>query len=264
MTSLVSNNTETEIVVLKAWWERNCKPFSEWFLGLDEAAKVAVLKKGCHDMPAVSSATRSKEGAELKATDVLLPELSQDALLARGGQIAVLFITRRLMDKSLCFASDAKLLNSLYKLGKLPAFGKSLAHLDTPFVDPKDPEENVQVLSKDTSDAVREKVMECFDDCTLIRCEVLMSLKIRRTAIASFLVTLFEEFESEAEQMWVPKPSYQQLLAGELAQQKLVKEMQEKADVEHHLEALGTDQDGLPLTPQAAFKSTSGLEDVST
>ena len=105
MTSLISNGTETEIVALKAWWERNCKPFSEWFLKLEEPAKLAVLRKGCPDMPAVSSATRAKQGAELKATDMLLPELSEDALLARGGQITVLFITRRLMDKGLCFPS---------------------------------------------------------------------------------------------------------------------------------------------------------------
>ena len=131
--------------------------FSEWFLGLNEASKVAVLKKGCPDMPAVSSATRAKEGSDLNATDVLLPELSHDALMARGGQIAILFITRRLVDKSLCFLSDAKLLNDLHKVGKLPAFGKTLAHLDTPFVDPNDPEENVQVLSKDTSDVARNE-----------------------------------------------------------------------------------------------------------
>ena len=264
MTSLISNGTETEIVALKAWWERNCKPFSEWFLKLEEPAKLAVLRKGCPDMPAVSSATRAKQGAELKATDMLLPELSEDALLARGGQITVLFITRRLMDKSLCFPSDAKLLNDLYKLGRLPAFGKSLAHLDTPFVDPADPEENVQVLSNTTSDAVRKKVMESFDDSTLIRCEVLMSIKVRRTAIVSFLRILFEEFETQADELWVPKPRYQQLLSGEIAQQKLAREMLEKSELERHAEALGTDMNGQPLTPNTVFKSTSGLEDIST
>ena len=106
--------------------------------------------------------------------------------------------------------------------------------------------------------------MKCFDNGTLIRCEVLISLKVRRTAIASFLAALFEEFEGKAEEMWVPKPSYQQLLAGEMAQQKLAQEVQEKAELEHHLEALGTGEKGQPLTPQTVFKSTTGLEDLST
>ena len=264
MTSLVNNTSETELVVLKQWWERNCKPFSEWFLKLEE--KGPVLRKACPDMPAVSSATRAKQaGATLKATDMLLPELSEDALLARGGQIAILFITRRLTDKKSCFPNDARLLNDLNKLGKLPQFGKSLAHLDTPFVDPSDTEENVQVLSKDTSEAVRQKVLESFDEGILIRCEVLIAMKIRRTAIVSFLRILFEEFEVKADELWVPKPRYQELLKGELEQQKLMKEIRKKEEVEHFSEALGTNPaSGEPLTPTTVFKSKTGLEEIST
>ena len=41
-------------------------------------------------------------------------------------------------------------------------------------------------------------------------------------------------------------------------------QMTKKEEMERHLEALGTDEDGQPLTPQTVFKSKTGLEDVCT
>ncbi len=227
MANFINQNVDVELEVLRQWWERNSKPFAEWFLKISREEQSALLKKACPDAPEISSATRSKEGGKLTATDLLLPEISEDAMLAAEGKICVLFATRRLVKASDAYANDIRLLNDLYKMGKLPAFGnlKKIMEMDTPFIDPSDPEENVQVLSPETSPEQRKQVLESFEKGTLVRCTVWIALKVRRTAIAAFLRALFEEFEVSAEDMWKPSPTFQQLLRGEMEQLGLPQNM---------------------------------------
>jgi hypothetical protein len=94
-----------------------------------------------------------------KATDIILPEINQTALLSNDGQVLILLMTRRLVTPDRCFSGDITLLYNRFKVGVMPIFsGGRLLHLDTPFVDPMDAEENVRSLSSATSAEARAEV----------------------------------------------------------------------------------------------------------
>jgi len=221
MSAFASPTAEDETAVMATWWSRNCKPWSEWFLAQSEEARLALLHKGCPDIPQVTSATRAQRGEQLLATDMLLPEIAEDALMASGGRLCVLFITRRMVTAGLCISADLKMLLDLAKIKQLPLFdiGKGVKAMDTPFIDPTDPEENVQCLSASTSAATRKQVQEGLSSGRLVSVEVYMALKVRRTAIAKFIRTLIEEFEVKGDEQWRPSPLLAQLLEGEMKMQ---------------------------------------------
>lgn len=259
MASFVNQEAEVELLVLKQWWSRNSKPFTDWYLGLSTHERTLLLRKACPDIPKISPASRAKAGEKLTATDLILPELSEDALLAADGRIGTLFVDTQLSGAVDTFKSDLKLLDNLYKNGKLPVFGnhKKLEELDTPFIDPNDPDENVCVAATDEQ---RKRVLEAFDNHTLVRCQIWIALKIRRSALGNFHKSLFEDFEDRADELWRPKPLFWQLLKGEKEQQK----------------AFGTpgkDGKSAPGTPGSVvsvasvnsghFVSNTGLDDLS-
>ena len=219
MSEFASRTTEDEMAAMGAWWRRNCKPFSEWFLKLEDAARLALIQKGCPDIPKLNAQAREKSGESLKATDVLLPELTEDALMAADGKICVLFLTRRCT--SLCVDSDLKLLYDLEIKKQLPRFnlGKNTAELDkidTPFIDPSDPDENIRSLGPQTSLEMRSEVNAGFAVGRFATINSWLGVKIRRTAIAQFIKVLMEEFEGQNDETWKPKPLLSQLLDAEL------------------------------------------------
>lgn len=263
MASFVNHDVDTEFLVLQQWWSRNLKPFADWFLLIEEQ-QAALIQKACPDCPKVSAATRAKAGQRLSATDLILPEFSEDALLAAGGKVTILFCTRRLGSKpSDVYKNDIRLLNDLYKAGKLPAFGnqKILEDLDTPFIDPSDPEENVCAVANEEQ---RENVFKAFEDGSLVRCQVWLCLKIRRTAIAKLLRGLVEEFEATVEELWKPKPTFAQLLKGELEQQATLN-AKSPSPAKHHASEPGTPNTAITENSvnSSHFVSTSGLEEIS-
>jgi len=221
MSAFASPTAEDETAVMATWWSRNCKPWSEWFLSLSAEERLALLKKGCPDIPSVTSATRAQRGERLLATDMLLPEIAEDALMASGGRLCALFITRRMATAGLCVQSDLRLLLDLAKIKQLPLFniGQSVKAMDTPFIDPMDPDENVQCLNSATSAASRKQVLEGLATGRLVGVEVYMALKVRRTAIAKFIRTLIEEFEEKGDEAWRPSPLLAQLIQGEMKMQ---------------------------------------------
>ena len=173
-------------------------------------------------MPVENSAGRAQRGEKLTATDILLPELSEDALMSSGGRLCILFMTRRCTDKSLCIPQDIKLLNQLSSAKKLPSFVTSdkVKNLDTPHIDITDPEENVLSLNKDTSEEIRKQVVKGLEEGRLCSLDVFMALKIRRTAIVRFLKTLVLSFEQGVLEGEKPSPGFAQLLQAELALQR--------------------------------------------
>jgi hypothetical protein len=207
-----------EAAAMRSWWNRNCKPFSDWFMNQDIVARLKLLRKGCPDLPKVTGATRAQEGQSLNATDMLLPEIAEDSLMAAGGQLCVLFITRRMVAPHSGIDSDMRMLRDLASIHQLPLFsvGDAIKEMDTPFVDLRDPSENIQCLSKEkTSPQVRAAVDKGLEDGTLATIEVYMALKVRRTAITKFIRVLFEEFERTSEELWKPSPLLDQLIEGE-------------------------------------------------
>lgn len=207
-----------EISAMRSWWTRNCKPFSDWFMKLEAESRLVLLRKGCPDLPKVTSATRAQEGQTLNATDMLLPEIAEDSFMAAGGQLCLLFITRRMVALDFNIGSDLRMLRDLASIRQLPYFSvdNAINAMDTPFIDLRDPSESIQCLSKEkTGPEVRAAVERGLKDGTLASVEVYMALKVRRVAITKFIRLLFEEFESSCEELWTPNPLLNQLIEGE-------------------------------------------------
>ena len=228
----MKRNVEDETSAIMAWWQRNCKPFSEWFLKLSDDERLELLHRGCPDLPKLNARARQAAGETLKATDMLLPELTEDALTASGGKICILFMTRRCT--SVCIDADLKLLYDLEYRKQLPVFDvgqkKQLENIDTPFIDPSDPEENIRSLSAETSKETRQEVLDGFKTGRFVTFDCWVASKIRRTAIAAFLKALIEGFEKGCDSLWTPKPLLEELIQAELKMQALDAEMTEKAN----------------------------------
>lgn len=195
-------SVEDKLLVLSQWWTRHNRSFSTWYLSLTTPEQQLLILKCIPDIP-LSSCTTSElpqppkipdtdsnivpPGSSLahsvapsvKPTDIILPELNLDGLLASSGRIFVLFITRRLTSKDLLFHDDILFLNALFAEQKLPSFSNnSLESMDTPFIgtkitaivccnislsklmliDPIDPEENLRSLSNLTPEATRKQI----------------------------------------------------------------------------------------------------------
>lgn len=102
-------------------------------------------------MPKESGVTRENRGETIFPSDILLPEFSQEGLLAADGKLLIIFITQRCISKDKCFQKDLQLLNNLHKKGVLPSLSEGrFRGMDTPFVDVMDPEENVHSLGLST------------------------------------------------------------------------------------------------------------------
>ena len=233
MSAFANRTVEDETTAIRSWWNRNCKPFSEWFLKLDVDDRLALIRKSCPDIPKLNAQARQAAGETLKATDVLLPELTEDALMRAGGRISLLFITRRCT--SICIDVDLKLLRQLENRKNLPIFsmGNSadvIAKLDTPFVDPSDAEEQVRSLNAETTKETRDEVQAGFESGRFASLACWMALKVRRTAIASFMKVLIAEFEEKCNEIWKPNPILEQLIEAELKMQALDADMTESAN----------------------------------
>ena len=157
-------STEERYLALSQWWQRHCKAFSLWFLSLPATQQQVVLQRCCPDIPKSSgrAAARasSSGGADaggvipsLKATDIILPELSLESLLASNGRLLILFVTRICTSPSKMMREDIQFLTTLHSTSLLPSLSNNaFVSLDCPFMDPLDAEENVQALPKDASE----------------------------------------------------------------------------------------------------------------
>jgi hypothetical protein len=171
-------------------------------------------------MPERTPGSREAAGDKLKATDMILPEISQEALLSSGGKLLTLFFARRLTAQDYCFRGDILLLYQQFKEGRMPLFSNNnLAELDTPFVDPLDDDENIRSLSKETSEEGRAQIMGHFETGRLVHADVWIALKLRRASLVAFIEVIVCEHQSQVTPK--PSPTYAALLEAELAEQQL-------------------------------------------
>jgi len=243
-------DTETKNFVLASWWERHNKGFSLWWLALGrESVELQrhILLVASPDMPVSpqagkaasspsASATSSSstpdsndsgikspaamfgsDGPHESLTSIILPELSQDGLLASGGQLLILLLARRLVAQDLYFSNDVQALTRIFDEGRLPSLSRNaLSSMDTPFVDPMDEDENVRSLGPDVSAESREAIISHLKSGRLIHADVFMALKIRRAALTAFILGLVLKYEEEIAEK--PSPTYEALLRGEIQQ----------------------------------------------
>lgn len=175
-----SASLETRFNVLRTYWSSNCKEISKWFLELTDEKRKEILLSISPDMPEISTYQREKEFEEnykkykelglkeesfithiqpLTPSDYILPEFNQQSLLSLNGKIFTLFLTRRLSSPDSCLYDDISICNKLYIRNRLPLFHLTmLASMDTPFVDPKDPNLEVLQLHSKTTQELRDQV----------------------------------------------------------------------------------------------------------
>lgn len=205
---------EIRASALRDWWVRHNKSFGIWFLSLtDEERRVCIIAAS-PDIPETTAATREANGEILFATDMILPELSLEALLAQGGKLLILLFARRLVALDSGFQQDINFLNGKYKRNSLPSYSAGrLRDLDTPFVDPLDPDENVNCLSATTPPSLRAQTLAHLECGRLVHAEVYLALQIRREALTSFIVNIV--LQNEAAMVEPLAPSFQELEAAE-------------------------------------------------
>jgi len=247
-----ADNSQIQLLTLQAWWKRHCKVFSTWWLITATAEeKLAILRNAAPDMPQINAATRSKDTTNaLRVTDLLLPELSEDALTGVGGKLLVLLLTRRLSPHDLGFSSDMVFLKALREAGKLPLFDSgALSEYEDPFVDPMDPQEKIVVLprcsNEEDREAQKQALLRDFDCNNLVRADVWLAFRLRRDKISDFMLHLVLEVEERVAKIAASKsepsdicPDYKSLYAAEI-------KMQEFLDGEAGVDAarVGTAQD---------------------
>ena len=153
-------STEDRHIALQLWWERNNETISNWFSSLTKDEQIMCLRKASPDIPTQTAGSRESAGEKLNASDVLLPELTIDGLLGANGKLLSLFFSRRCQQADRSYFTDLQLLTAMFARGSMPLFSKDmLKDMDTPFVDPADPNENVQSLSTDTSQENRANII---------------------------------------------------------------------------------------------------------
>lgn len=198
---------------LAAWWDRYKETFSGWYMSLTLDEQTSILRKACPGIPTKCPKSRAQstlntlstdkfetiqpselsnettvkseiatESAALnqfKPTDLLLPELNEESMIALQGKILLLLLGRRLQTPDLCYRADINLLNGQLQKGVLPQLSNGqLDHINTPFVDPMDEEENVRSFGPELTAETRATFKEYFETGRLVRAEVWLCLKV--------------------------------------------------------------------------------------
>ena len=217
--------SEVKYLILQQYWQRHCKSFSEWFLQLNNEIQHQYILESCPDIPAINISIREQIiGEFIKPSDIILPELSLDQLVALNGKVLVLLFTRRCVSTDLCYDSDLKLINTIYLNEKLPEFSNGrLKAFKEPFIDPLDESEIFQSLPPDANETLYNELVQHFSTGRLIRAECWLALKIRRLAILNFLVSLIEKHQETVKNK--PSPTFKALLEGEIKQRQNLEEL---------------------------------------
>lgn len=207
---------EEKYAALASWWERYKDKFTAWYLNLSTDEQKSTLRKASPDMPVDCPKSRARSALStaspsapanlpdstdkqeqlpkvqnetdianetatptFRPTDLLLPELNEESLLALQGKILLLLLSRRLQTPDLCYGSDVKLLNDQLRSGVLPPLSNGqLDHIDTPFVDPMDEQENIRSFGPDMTAETRAVFSQHFESGRLVRAEVWLCLKV--------------------------------------------------------------------------------------
>lgn len=182
--------------LLVKWWRQSCKEYSLYFLMKTEAEKRQILLSCCPDMPDEPAGTRELRGETVTASDMLLPEMFVEGLLAGQGKCLILLLTRRLASPDTGLENDLRLMNSLHERGQMPKFSNGkLDSFDTPFVDLRDPLRQIQCLTEDSSPTTILTTQQWLREGRLVHADVWLSCTMRRNMLADFFMGLKHDFE---------------------------------------------------------------------
>ena len=181
---------------LQRFWAAQSRHFTAWFLALPSAGQLVVIRAAAPDMREASPA----EGEPTKATDVLVPELTQNGLLSDGGRGLIRLYAQRVdLGVGGADAFDVMMLMKLHAKARMPCFaGEALNGLALSWVDPADPEEKICGLREGsaTEEVLAEKRKAMLSG-KLVDAEVWTTKRMRQATLNSFLLAVADTFESE-------------------------------------------------------------------
>ncbi|GLD99307.1 hypothetical protein PINS_up008026 [Pythium insidiosum] len=178
---------------LQRFWGAHASAFMRWFLALPYAGQVSLLRNASPDMPTDYDVTEPKP----KASQLLTPELTLKALLEENGKVFLRLMNARARRSDDCSRHDLVYLTSLRAQDKMPTFsGDTFKNVSLAFIDPADPEQNVQSLLPSASQAILDEKRALIAQGRLIEADVWLTLQMRQQVILTLLTNVAHTFET--------------------------------------------------------------------
>ncbi|CAK4872320.1 unnamed protein product [Aphanomyces euteiches] len=188
MATAAPTATTTEGDYLLRFWDAHGATFMRWLLGLPYAGQLSMLRNASPDIPLAPPTE------ELKATDLLTPELTLSTLLADEGKPLVRLLCNRARFD--CAAEDLAYLKALRAKNRMPTFsGNTFDTVALAFIDPKDPEQQIQSLLPSVAPEILESYKAKIQDNVLIEADVWLTLQMRQQMLLTFLANIAHTFE---------------------------------------------------------------------
>jgi hypothetical protein len=111
------------------------------------------------------------------------------------------------------------MLRDLHAKGWMPTFSNgALTGVTCPFVNPLDPEGNIQCLAEGSEDTPNAQlVKQKIEAGLLVDADVWLAVQVRRGSLTDFMIALVEKYEQRCPTKSRPVPNFMELLrAGQL------------------------------------------------
>ena len=178
---------------LQRFWSAQASAFMRWFLSIPYAGQLSLLRNACPDLPLEYRVDEPRP----TAAQFLTPELTLKSLLEENGKVFLRLMNARATRSDHCTRHDLVYLLSLRSEGKMPTFsGETFRNVSLAFVDPNDPEMNVQSLLPSVSSDVLEEKKNLIKQGKLIEADVWLTLQMRQQVILSLLSNVSNTFET--------------------------------------------------------------------
>lgn len=184
---------ETHGEYLKRFWSANASAFMRWFLALPYAGQVSLLRNACPDIPVQYDVNAERP----QASQFLTPDITLKALLEENGKVLLRMMNARASRSDDCTRHDLLYLRALRTEEKMPTFsGETFRHVSLAFIDPLDPEQNVQSLLPSASNEILSEKKALIAQGKLIEADVWLTLQMRQQVIYAMLTNVAHTFET--------------------------------------------------------------------
>ncbi|KAF1334785.1 Sperm-associated antigen 6, partial [Globisporangium splendens] len=178
---------------LKRFWGANASAFMRWFLALPYAGQVSLLRNACPDIPVQYDVNAERP----QAAQFLTPDITLKALLEENGKVLLRMMNARASRSDDCTRHDLLYLRALRAENKMPTFsGETFRHVSLAFIDPLDPEQNVQSLLPSASKEILDEKKALISQGKLIEADVWLTLQMRQQVIYTMLTNIAHTFET--------------------------------------------------------------------
>lgn len=184
---------ESPIAYLQRFWGNHASVFMKWFLALPYTGQVSLLRNACPDLPIEYNVNELNP----TPTQLMTPELNVAGLLSENGKTFLRLMNARARRTDDCARHDLLLLLALRSDNKMPVFsGDTFKNVSLAFIDPQDPEQNVQSLLPSASAHLLEEKRALITQGKLIEADVWLTMQMRQQMILTLLTNVAHTFET--------------------------------------------------------------------